>query len=304
MEKTRINNLFAASFFFGLAFSAKYNIAVFLVVLILAGFFKIKETGMIKGFGVIVAGALSGFIISAPNWIIRITGNLKKLFEVYNFDNGSVYIQDLSPATIYSGFITDIKDQFGIILSVVLILGIIVSFFRKSRKNILLSVFLVSYILFFGLTGFYGNRFLLPVYPAIILLICKTIFVDFFDLFRFNKNVRKVVTVLAFIPILYMAAENTSGILKRFNMLNLESKYRSASKYRECHNFNHSKYVFGSQYMTPRKRGDVRFFKSFEIKPYSKKRGLPDLIQVNAGSLKALGSGEIQLGPGFIDINR
>ena len=46
----------------------------------------------------------------------------------------------------------------------------------------LLSMFLIIYILFFGLTGFYGRRFLLPVYPVLAILIAKTLFVDFFDL--------------------------------------------------------------------------------------------------------------------------
>ncbi len=303
LDKPERNWLFLASLFFGLSFAAKYNIAVFFIIILYAVFIRRKELGFFRGVLIFLTGAFSGFIISSPNWIINPIGNIKKLIHVYNFSEGSVYIQDLSPFSIYMNFIIDIKDQFGVVLTIVLIAGVILSFIRKNKKDILLSIFLVIYILFFGFTGFYGRRFLLPIYPVLAILIAKTLFVDLFDLLKLKKRSENVLKILVFIPVIYLSIGSTFNIIKRFNMLNLESKNKSSLKYRQEHNLNNKKYLFGSQVMTPKRKGDVRFRKKLEINPVFRKRGKPDLIQVNAWSLKKLADFKDLNYPDHIDIS-
>ncbi len=303
LDKSERNWLFLASFFFGLSFAAKYNIAVFFIIILYVIFIRRKELGFFRGVFIFITGSFSGFIISSPNWIVNPIGNIKKLLHVYNFSEGSVYIQDLSPFSIYMNFFTDIKDQFGIVLTIVLIAGIILSFIRKSKKGILLSIFLIIYILFFGLTGFYGRRFLLPIYPVLAILIAKTLFVDFFDLLKLKKRSENFLKILVFLPVIYLSIGSTFNIITRFNMLNLESKGRSSLKYRQGHNLNKRKYLFGSQVMTPKRKGDVRFRKKLEINPVFRKRGKPDLIQVNAWSLKKLVDFKDLNYPDHIDIS-
>ncbi len=279
--------IFLFSFFFGLSFAAKYNIAVFFIVILFALIIHRNEVKIFQSIKVFILGSFLGFIVSSPNWIINPIGNIKKLVDVYNFKKGSVYIQDLSPFSIYSNFITDIVNQFGILLTVVLFVGIVIAFLKKSKKDMLLALFLIIYILFFGLTGFYGRRFLLPIYSVIALLIGKTIFIDFIDVFK-KKRSQNLIRVILFIPILFFVTNDVINNLKKFNMLNLESKYISALKYREGHNLNDRKFIFASQFMTPGKSNDIRFKKSFKIKRFFKKRGKPEFLQVNAGALKNL----------------
>lgn len=288
LDKSRKDWLFFASFFFGLSFAAKYNIAVFFIIILYAIFIKRRELGFLRGVFIFITGAFSGFIISSPNWIVNPIGNIQRLLHVYNFTEGSVYIQDLSPFSIYMNFIVDIKDQFGVVLTLILAAGIVLSFIRKNRKDMLLSMFLIIYILFFGLTGFYGRRFLLPVYPVLAILIAKTLFVDFFDLLKLKNRSENFLKIIIFFPIIYLSIGSTFDIIKRFNMLNLEPKSRSSLKYRQEHNLTNKKYLFGSQVMTPKKKGDIRFRKKLEINRVFRKRGKPDLIQVNAWSLKKL----------------
>ncbi|MCK5004378.1 MAG: glycosyltransferase family 39 protein [Candidatus Aminicenantes bacterium] len=303
LDNSRRNWLFLASFFFGLSFAAKYNIAVFFLIILYAIFVRRKELGFFRGVFIFITGAFSGFIISSPNWIVNPIGNIKRLLHVYNFNEGSVYIQDLSPFSIYMNFITDIKDQFGVILTVVLIIGIVLSFMRKNKKDMLLSLFLIIYILFFGLTGFYGRRFLLPIYPVLAILIAKTLFVDFFDLLKLKKRSENFLKILVFLPVIYLSIGSSFNIIKKFNMLNLESKNKSSLKYRQEHNLNNRKYLFGSQVMTPKRKGDVRFRKKLEINRVFRKRGKPDLIQVNAWSLKKLADFKDLNDPDHIDIS-
>ncbi len=281
VDKPEKRSLFSASFFFGLAFAAKYNIAVFFVVIIYAIFIRKKILGFFRSFSILFLGGFFGFIIASPNWIVNPLGNFKKLIQVYNINDGSVYIQHLSPFSIYAHFISDIKDQFGIILFVALIAGIVFSFFKKNEKGILLSIFLIIYILLFGFTGFYGRRFLLPIFPAIILLTSKFLLEDIINIRKINGNVKKAITVMFFIPIVYFSFDRVITEMRRFNMLNVESKSESTLKYRREHNLNDRKYVFGSQLMTPRMKGDVRFRRNFRIKKYFRRRGIPDFIQVN-----------------------
>jgi len=281
LEEPEKKSLFFASFFFGLAFAAKYNIAVFFIVIIYAIFVRKKILGFFHNLLILFSGGFLGFIISSPNWIVNPLGNFKKLIQVYNINDGSVYIQHLSPFSIYGHFISDIKDQFGIVLFVALIAGMVVSCFKKNEKGILLSIFLIIYILLFGFTGFYGRRFLLPIFPAIVLLISKFIFYDLINIRKFNESIKKYITVLLFIPIVYFSFDRAVTEIKRFNVLNIESKSESTLKYRREHNLNDKKYVFGSQLMTPRMKGDVRFRRNFRIKKYFRRKGIPDFIQVN-----------------------
>jgi len=300
LDEPRGKWMFLAALFFGFSFAAKYNIAVFLIIILMAALMERKNFPALKSIAAAAAGGVMGFLLVSPNWIVHPVGNLKKLFYAYNLEKGSVYIQDLSPSSIYISFMADIRDQFGTLLVFVLALGIVLSFIRKEKKGVLLSVFLIVYILFFGLTGFYGRRFLLPLLPVIALLSVRALFLDLPDLLKLKGRVKPAWTLIIIFVLAVCVFLNGTDVVKKFRILDLESKSDSAIRFRRAHNMNESRFVFGSHIMTPYIKGDVRLAKTLEIKPFFRKRGVPHFLQIREEAYRYYSGLPAQQGKYFI----
>lgn len=259
--------LFIASFFFGLSFAAKYNIFVIPLILMIAVIFNRKTVKILNGLILIAAGALTGFFIGAPNWIVNPAGNLKLLFKIFiEKDSPIFYLKDLGPVQIYSFFIKDLFIQFGPVLGLIFLVSIIVTFIKREKKDILLTIFIIFYIFFFGFTGFYGNRFILPLFPAFVLLAGKTIFSDAFELFNIRKKYKLYLFSFVWILLAAFSLNKISSSIKTFGLLKTKTKSESVINYRFNHNINNKEFNVASQAFSPLLRGDIRFRKTFVIK--------------------------------------
>ncbi|MEN8155105.1 MAG: glycosyltransferase family 39 protein [Acidobacteriota bacterium] len=259
--------LFFASFFFGLSFAAKYNIFVVPLLLAIAVIFSRKVLNIIHGFLLIAAGALTGFFVGAPNWIVNPAGNLKLLFRTFiEKDSPIFYLKNLGPGQIYSMFIKDLLIQFGPVLGILFLISIIIPFIKKDKKNILLSLYIILYILFFGISGFYGNRFLIPLFPALALLAGQTIFSDVFLFFNIKKKYKTLLLSVIWILIGLFSLNRIGMNIKTFGLLKSGTKSEKAINYRLNHNINNKEFNVASQAFSPLLRGDIRFRKTFIIK--------------------------------------
>ena len=267
--------IFLASLFYGLAVAAKFNAFPIIAAIILTVLFARKRDNripVIKTFLLLSAGAAAGFFAGAPNWLIHPLGNLKQLFTEFSPGSGQGYeTYDLkTPLETYQAMSSDFITYFGLIFFVFLIAAVLTGLFIDNKKDILISSFIVVYVIFFGFFGFYAGRFGLPLYPAAALLIGKFLFLDLKKLFlhlRQYKRLWQYVVPVLCIPIAIYVLHNTIINVKSFNLLKTQSEWDRTLEYRKQHNIEDKHFNIGRQIFTPRVKGkNIKLTKKFYLK--------------------------------------
>jgi hypothetical protein len=271
-------------FFFGLSTAAQFNSFPLLLVILLAVLLTFKKnllTGerqprpLKKVFLFLPLGTVVGFFLGAPNWLIHPIGNIKNTIKLYSPDPGIFHQQFESNSflEIQGAFFQDLIAHFGVIFLILLAAGIVMAFLFREKRDILVTSFIIIYIVGFSFFGYYGECFGLPVYPAVALLVGKALFVDIEKIFyRFRLLPRfagafKYTAVLIGIFIGGYALEQTIVNVKTFNLMKTQSRWDHTLEYRQQHNITDENYNVARQINTPPfRRGDTKLTKEFYLK--------------------------------------
>lgn len=289
LENAKPAHLFLSAFFYGLSVAGKFN--VFPVILAI-GFAVLlgpkKKEGMQKTlpktFFLLLAGVAAGFFTGAPNWLINPIGNINKFFMQYSPQDGMIFKPYVitSPLGTFGEVVSDLSGYFGSVFIALLFIGILIAFLARSKKEMVISVWIVSYFLLLGIFGFYASRYGLPPYPLMALLMAKVLFVDLKKLFeRFPKKeaVRtgwKYAAVVLGVVIGINALFHTAGNIKSYNLLETQLSWDRTLEYRQQHNLLEKRFNIGRQIYTPKipKRNiklTKRFYFKFERRDSQKK---------------------------------
>lgn len=279
------------SFFYGLAVAAKFNafppaLVIIAAILLTAG---LKKQNLLKPIIFFPLGTAVGFFCGAPNWLLHPLANLEQILKQYSPESGNLFKQFESQSIpeILSGFFSDFIVYFGLIVFLLFLAAMVLAFIpgRKTgtaaadrltgkntgnKKEILLTLYIISYIVLFSFFGYYADRFGLPLYPAVALLAAKVVFVDLKNLLTRLINVRVIrsyTVLLLWLPALGYGVSNAAAAIKTFNLLKTESEWMRTIEYREQHNFDSNNYNIGRQTFTPRVKGrNIKITKHFRLK--------------------------------------
>ncbi|MCK4836949.1 MAG: glycosyltransferase family 39 protein [Candidatus Aminicenantes bacterium] len=263
--------IYFSAYLFGLSVAAKYNVYIFAPVILLALFLTRKEIGNLKMIRVVIALPMvmaAGFFTGAPNWLIHPLGNIRLFLEKYGFGSQSVFepYRLYSPPQIYIKFILNWISDFGWIFVLFFLIAIPISFLSKAKKEILLVTFILIYVILFGFMGFYGDRFCLPLYSSISILIGKTIFVDFKTLCRRRKKTWAILATMIWIGTSLFILFNIKSNLTTFNLIKTKSKDNWAKDYRSQHNLHPDRFNIAFQHLTPRIKGGIKLNASYQLR--------------------------------------
>ena len=274
-DSHRLKDLFVTSFIFGLAVGTKYNVISFGFAIALSIFFVWKEKrdiSLTRFLLMVPIGSLAGFLTAAPNWLIHPMGNFKLFLKAYNLDSGTVYNFGLGGKStalqILWKLILGLIQHFGLIWIIIFFLSLITVWWSREKKEILILTHILIYILVFIQTGFYADRFGLPLYSAVAIIAGKLVIIDAPKLFKRKPSIWKYVMILFWIGIGFYALFNVQYNIKAFNQLKSGSKKNWVKQYRIAHNITNDKFQVARQHQTPKMDRDVwvqqnfRFFAS------------------------------------------
>jgi 4-amino-4-deoxy-L-arabinose transferase-like glycosyltransferase len=256
--QSKIRQMFWGSLFFGLAVAAKYNAALAAAFIIAALLFaarplKSEWRRLLTTAGAAAAGALTGFFLGAPNWLIHPLANARAALADVTFLYSSFSLYD-KPSPTFHLYIVDFIYNFGLIFFIIFIIGMLAIFISKRKTDMLLAVFFFAYMGFFGRSGFYGYGTPLPIYPAMILLMAKTLFLDLPSLISRWPKFRKILLPLLWLPIVAFAAGHGARSIELFNILKTASQVEQAWYYRIQH--IPKGFRFASEMYTQQRGGD------------------------------------------------
>jgi hypothetical protein len=273
-----------SSFFFGLSTAAQFNAFPLIMVIVLTVLLTFKKNPITdekqsrplkKVFLFLPLGTAVGFFLGAPNWLIHPIGNIKESIKLYSPDTG-VLLQQFEPKSfleVQGAFFQDLVAHFGLIFFIIFVSGIVIAFLSRDKRDILVTGFIIIYIVVFSFFGYYGERFGLPVYPAAALLVGKALFVDINKVFqRFRLLPRfagavKYAAVLLWIFIGGYALNQTIVNVKTFNLMKTQSRWDRILEYRRQHNITDEIYNVARQiYTPPFRRGDTKLTKGFHLR--------------------------------------
>jgi len=282
VETSMNRYLIISSLISGIAIAAKYNIIIYPVVLVAAILICKNGGSILKRFALMAISIFFGFLLSAPNWIVHPFGNLDKFLSIFINKGSTIFtLNSYSAADIFKKFIAGVFESLGTLYFGLLIISFISALIWKKKKSILMMIFILSYILFFGLSGFYGNRFLLPLLPFTALIISGTVLRDIRKLKLKPITIGVFKTVVWLTLLLFILNGAFDGI-RKFNILRSGPKKNYVRKFRKDHLLNNKKFLIASQAFTPNFKGDIRFRKNFIIKSLRKINPSDiDFIQVN-----------------------
>lgn len=289
-EKRR-RYLLYASILFGLALACKTNafpiLAVFFLVLLLprritrvpADAGEPAKQGKFKKFlgkkwAVVPTGIAAGFLAGAPNWLINPLGNIK-LLTAQNSPAVGMLAGQLEPRSItetYGALGLDLIQHLGPVAVGLFVIAVIAGFVNRVQKDLLLSVYILSYVALLAFFGDYAVRFALPLIPAAALLIAKLLFVDLETLSHFKGRWNFRPMWKHAVPVLWVLFAaygllNLVGNIKTFNLLNTQSQRNRITEYRQQHNLDKKRFNIGHQVLTPRiKRMHVKINNRFQLK--------------------------------------
>lgn len=220
-----------ASFFLGLSAATKYNgvlTALLFVIVFVLTRKQLNARSFKKALFYLFAGGACGFFMGAPNWIVHPMANLKNahMYLVGISEELGWYDQLPSSYILYS---KNILESFGIILTLLLLAGLIVSFVKQKRKNaaIVVSAYVLIYFLLIGKAGYLNHRALLPVFAGVCLIIGKVLFQDLKPLtLTWNRlKIQKLVFPLAWLIIILFSIHSFTVNRKSFNLLHTISSH-------------------------------------------------------------------------------
>jgi hypothetical protein len=262
--------LFLSSFFFGLAVATKYHAVVELLFLLPA--FAIaarRDHRPLRETLFLAPVAMScGFFFGAPNWVVHPFLNIAAAYRFITYHYAAFRFYEKKLA--YSAFFKTILGSFGPVLFAFLLIGLIAVFVNRQRTALLLAAYVGVYVIILGNTSYFGTRMLLPILPAMALLIAGTLF-DILP--RLLQNFGKVSRF--YLPLVWalLAIYFLHGALmsfRHYNLLHSASTFQQASDYR----FRHipAGHSLAHENLTPGFAGDLGFSDLTEI-PLQRFRG-------------------------------
>jgi 4-amino-4-deoxy-L-arabinose transferase-like glycosyltransferase len=218
-----------ASFFLGLSTATKYN-GIFMVLLLVFAFVSIKGKLNFRIFRkslfFLFIGGVCGFFIGAPNWVVHPAANVKNAFGYLKGLSEELIWYDKLPSS-YILYAKNILESFGIVLTVLLLAGLVLSFVKKkpAKVDIVVSAYVLLYFLLIGQAGYLNHRGLLPVFVGASLIIGKLLFHDLKRFFRDRPKILKLTLPLAWIIILVFFINRFTVNQKSFNLLHTISSH-------------------------------------------------------------------------------
>jgi len=206
-----------ASFFLGLSIASKFNGAFFGFILLLPLFYLRKEIPVIRNFFYIAAGTAAGFFAGAPNWIVHPLSNVKATLKYLKGLSEEVVWYDPVPTSFFL-YGKNFLEHFGVVLLLFLAAAIILSFLKKQRTGVIVSMFFLVYFILAGLQNYLNYRAILPIVPLAVLLMGKLIFYDTGEWIR-NKKVWAGVVAVLMVPVLFYSLGNGTRSYKSFDLL-------------------------------------------------------------------------------------
>jgi len=285
-----LRELFLASFFTGLAVTAKYNIFPLIFIIPLVIIFSKKELNKNeykRCWWFFPFWSALGFFTGSPNWLVHPVKNIKLFLKVYNIKSGYVFNYGIggpdSAWDILSKMIHGLLRNFGLILLIILLLSIIRSFFSKNKRDMLLIFNILFYTIVFIQTGVYEDRFILPLFIPVALLMAKLIFIDLKEFIPKRLPYWRSAALIFWIPLVLFALNNIGTNIKTFNLLKTASKHQWTKHYRLQHQITNGSFRIANQITTKRLNNDIRLSRTFEVIWRKKKRHTPfHFIQANA----------------------
>ena len=163
-----------AGAFSGMAMGTKYNAVLVFLSMIASIFlsdfksdFKTKVIKILSSFGIL----LLAFIVTTPGAIINIPAFVHGIkYEMVH--------QSVGHESVFSGigntFLFNLKTNlfygFGILTTILSLIGIVYGCLKKDKKVFTLLAFVVPYYIFISMSNVNFARYLLPIYPILALL--------------------------------------------------------------------------------------------------------------------------------------
>lgn len=282
--------LVIASFIFGLSFAAKYNGVFVVVILLITIFLKRKELKIIKGLFYFSFCSLIGFLAGAPNWIAHPISNIKEMFGLLHGLTNELVWYDKFPSS-YLLYGKNLLEAFGLLLMLFFLFGLVLSFIKKNRSEILISITFLFYFLMIGRESYLNYRAIHILFVLISIIIGKFVFSDI-KTFVTRSSIRNTIIVLLAASILLFTYFNLNKSYKSFNLLKAIASHATREKdgigkedYSSFYAFNHLKKgssIFREMWTPPlSKLGNVVFgidITRLPLKRFSKRSGFDFLL--------------------------
>lgn len=204
-EKPEVKTVILAGLICGLAVSAKYTAGFVVLSLLLAVLLTYRNQKMmgIKMGGVSIASVMVGFVAGSPYWIFA----FEKYWQTLNYSlshMGTGMLGNLSTMPIIWPFWELSFSDWGV--GIVMITGVVSLFFQFDKKQWLLGAFAVPTLLYAGLWNRTGVHYLIPVFPALVIL--GAVFLDSVLQQRLPRSLKVAFLVLIFAPSLIKIGYN------------------------------------------------------------------------------------------------
>jgi 4-amino-4-deoxy-L-arabinose transferase-like glycosyltransferase len=302
--------LFSA-FFYGLSTAAKFNAFPLVLVIVLA--ILLTSRPIPKAFLFLPLGAAAGFFLGAPNWLVRPLGNLKENFSLFAPDIGATpgQFEIRTLLETHGEFFQDLIRYFGLIFLIIFAAGVLIGFLTRNKRDMLLSCFIIIYIVVFVSFGYYAGRFTLPLYPAAALMMGKVLFVDIKKIFQRLKllprldGVFKYAGVLLAIFLGFYALDRTIANVKTFNLLKTQSAWDRIIEYRERHNIDDGRYNVARQVFTPPfEKTNIKLTRDFQLKSKRDRQKKLHFIQAHLTTYNTFIDEKEKKDPRIINLSR
>lgn len=210
-----------AAFFLGLSIAAKYNAVLMVPVMVISFFLKKQFFGkkvFKRNIMFIILGGFGGFLLGAPNWIVHPIENFKAAAAYLKGVSAELVWYDPMPSS-YILYSKNILESFGIILTILFVVGLIFSFIKKDKLGIITSLYVLIYFLFIGRANYLNHRAILPIFSGIALIIGKAMFSDIKSGLQKLGKVKSLFSPLAWIVVIVITSQQFFVNLESFNLL-------------------------------------------------------------------------------------
>lgn len=255
-ESGNLKFLFWGAFFLGLAVATKYYGVVELPVLVLALFlsrpaWNLRFCG--SAFWRLALGGLAGFFIGAPNWLVHPWYSIVNAYQFASgmYGDSNFYGQE---QIAYLQYLSNTVEHFGLLLSLVCLLGLGLVFFHRTRAGWLLFSYIAIYYVIFGKSYFFGERMSLPLSAVLAVIIAKTICWDIPAWrLRFPWAPKALAGILGAWGLVFCGLQ-LSAHIHFFHIVSKTTKWEQARSFRQYH--IPPGYRVGREFLTPRFPGD------------------------------------------------